>query len=231
MYRIRPYLTIVWIGILIMPGLMSQNKKKVNPAFEQIQDRPGLPRVLILGDSISIGYTLALREELKSVANIHRPPENCRSTKYGLEKIDEWLGKGKWDLIHFNWGLHDLKYVDSQNRLKLPPEGKQLVPAKEYSVNLEILVKRLKKTGAKLIWRPTTPVPPGAAGRYPKDLPIYNAIALKIMKKYNVQVNDLNLLIATPEIFRTKPDNVHFTPESSARMAVDIAKTIKKALK
>ena len=71
--------------------------------FQPITDDPSLPRVLIIGDSISIGYTLPLRAALKGVANVHRPPTNCAHTWRGLEKIDEWLGDGKWDLIHFNW--------------------------------------------------------------------------------------------------------------------------------
>jgi len=55
-----------------------------------------------------MGYTLRVREFLKGVANVHRIPENGGSTRDGLQKLDRWLGTGKWDLIHFNWGLHDL---------------------------------------------------------------------------------------------------------------------------
>ena len=41
--------------------------------FEPIQDNPALPRVLLIGDSISIGYTLPVRELLDGRANLHRP--------------------------------------------------------------------------------------------------------------------------------------------------------------
>ena len=125
-------------------------KRQPNPAFAKVKDDPALPRVLLLGDSISIGYTLAVRDELKGKANVHRPAANCGPTIRGLESIDAWLGDGKWDVIHFNWGLHDLKFMD---------DGKRQVPLDEYEKNLTELVKRLKKTGAKLIWCSTTPVP------------------------------------------------------------------------
>ena len=36
-------------------------KKKVNPAMIPVEDVEGLPRVLLIGDSISIGYTVAVR--------------------------------------------------------------------------------------------------------------------------------------------------------------------------
>jgi hypothetical protein len=62
-------------------------------AMAPVEDRPGLPRVLLIGDSISIGYTLFVREMLKDVANVHRIPENGGPTRNGVEKIEGWLGR------------------------------------------------------------------------------------------------------------------------------------------
>ena len=94
------------------------------PELEAIEGEPGLPRVLVIGDSISIGYTLGVRALLRGKANVHRPAENCRHTDIGLEKLEEWLGDQPWDVIHFNWGLHDLKYVDENWVKMLPGRGK-----------------------------------------------------------------------------------------------------------
>ncbi len=58
------------------------------PAFAPVEDLPGLPRVLLLGDSISIGYTLGVRARLQGRANVHRPPENCGDTARGVKSID-----------------------------------------------------------------------------------------------------------------------------------------------
>ena len=203
--------------------------------FEAVTDDPDLPRVLIIGDSISIGYTLPLRAALKGVANVHRPPENCRHTWRGLEMIDEWLGprasqSAKWDLIHFNWGLHDLKYVDAKGQRALPPKGKQVSTLKEYETNLEKLVQRLEKTGARLIWRPTTPVPEGADGRYSADLPKFNKASRKVIDRHGIQVDDMNAFIAAKKIPHRLPDDVHFTPEASAQLAANSAAVIRRAL-
>ncbi len=132
---------------------------------------PDLPRVLLIGDSISIGYTLPVRELLRGKANVHRIPTNGGPTMRGLESIGQWLGDGHWDVIHFNWGLHDLKLID----------GKHQVPIEDYEKNLAGLAKTLEATGAKLIWCSTTPVPEGAAGRQTADVVEYNAMARKIM--------------------------------------------------
>ena len=75
-----------------------------------------LPRVLIIGDSISIGYTLPVRKLLDGRANVHRAAANCGPTTRGLESLDAWLGDKPWDVIHFNWGLHDLKYMGPQGQ-------------------------------------------------------------------------------------------------------------------
>jgi len=198
--------------------------------FAPVTDDPKLPRVLIIGDSISIGYTLPLRAALKGVANVHRPPVNCAHTWTGLKNIDEWLGDGKWDLIHFNWGLHDLKYVNEKGQRALPPKGKQVSTLAEYEANLEKLVQRLEKTGAKLIWRPTTPVPEGADGRYPADLPKYNKAAMRVIDHHGLEVDDMNAFIAAKKIPHVKPDDVHFTADASAQLAENSARVIRGAL-
>ena len=71
---------------------------------------PNLPPVLIIGDSISISYTLPVRQTLEGVANVIRPVANCESTLTILEKIDRWLGQTQWAVIHFNAGLHDSEH-------------------------------------------------------------------------------------------------------------------------
>src|SRR5690349_10564102 len=74
------------------------------PTPTPIPDKPGLPRVFIIGDSISMGYTAPVRELLMDKANVHRIPANGGPTIRTLENIEKWLGDGKWDVIHFNWG-------------------------------------------------------------------------------------------------------------------------------
>jgi hypothetical protein len=100
--------------------------KKANPVLAAVADTPGLRRVLLIGDSISMGYTLGVRSGLAGRANVHRPPENCGDTARGVSSIDKWLGSGKWDVIHFNFGLHDLKYLDAAGQLAPPDKGKQV---------------------------------------------------------------------------------------------------------
>lgn len=207
------------------------NAQRENPVFAPIQDDPNLPRVMLIGDSISIGYTLGVRELMKGKANVHRPATNCGPTTRGLEQIDAWLGEGKWDVIHFNWGLHDLKYIDDKGALVDPSKGKMQVPIEQYEKNLRALVRRMKKTGATLIWCSTTPVPEGSAGRVKGDAKKYNAVAAKVMKDEGVATNDLYTFAYERLEKIQRPKNVHFTPEGSKQLAARVAGAIGEALK
>lgn len=197
-------------------------KRQPNPAMAPIEDQPGLPRVLLIGDSISIGYTLPVREALTGKANVHRPKDNCGPTIRGLEKLEDWLGKGKWDVIHFNFGLHDLKFM---------PDGKQQVPLADYEKNLRELVGQLKKTGATLIWCATTPVPHQSNPlRKNDDVMAYNAVAKKIMDENHIRIDDL-YGFALPQIKEIQlPNNVHYSAEGSKVLAQQVSRTILEVL-
>ena len=201
--------------------------------LQQVEDVEGLPRVLLIGDSISIGYTLQVREMLKGKANVHRPPTNCAATIHGLKGVDQWLEIGgkdkKWDVIHFNWGLHDLKYMGPKGQNLADPKAKtsrQQVPPAEYEKNLRRLVKRLQKTGARLIWRNTTPVPEGAKGRVPGHSAEYNEIAAKVMKEMKVEVHDLYSFAKKNASRIQRKADVHYTKEGSLELAREVVKFI-----
>lgn len=222
---------------LTLKLLPNENKKKPrrpkNNAFSPIEDDPNLPRVLIIGDSISIGYTLPVREMLKRVANVHRPPVNCASTKHGINEIEDWVGNKKWDVIHFNWGLHDLKYMGPNGENLADPQlnsSSQQVPIDEYVKNLHKLVLYLKKTKAELIWRNTTPVPNGAKGRVVGDSKKYNDAAQEIMSHYSIETNDLYQFAKDNWDKVGRKADVHFTPEGSKELAKLVAKSIRKKL-
>jgi acyl-CoA thioesterase-1 len=238
--RMSRFLSLLFgvILALVSPFALAQaskpeagGEKKKDPAFAPVIDAPGLPRVLLIGDSISIGYTPAVREALQGVANVHRIPENGGSTCDGLEKLDRWLetdGGGKWDVIHFNFGLHDLKHW-KDNKLDLA--GPQLTPLDLYEKNLRDLTAKLLKTGAKVIFATTTPVPEGSAGRVGRDELAYNEAARRVMKEFKVPIDDLHTAIA-PKLGELQlPKNVHFRPEGSKVLAEQVVGEIAKALK
>jgi acetyl esterase/lipase len=202
---------------------------------------PALPNVLILGDSISIGYTLQVRELLQGKANVYRPtnpngtrPENCSGSAKGVSKLNRWLSDIDWSVIHFNWGLHDLKHVKvaGAHSKSNDPNSPTLATVDVYRQNLQLIVDQLQATDARLVFATTTPVVEGTLNplREP-DAPIrYNAAALEVMQANDIRVNDL-YAFAEPHIEEWQlPKNVHFNPEGSAALAQQVAAVIAEEL-
>jgi hypothetical protein len=207
--------------------------RKPEASLAPVADVAGLPRVLLIGDSISMGYTVPVRELLKDVANVHRIPANGGDTGSALEKIDTWLlgnppAKPKWDVIHFNWGLHDLKHWKDG---KLDLAGPQVSSLEQYEKNLRALVAKLQATGAKLIWCNTTPVPEGSGGRVEGDEAKYNAVAKRIMEENKIPTDDLAGFLSSRVTEFQLPHNVHFTPAGYRALAEKVAESIRAQLK
>lgn len=213
------------------------------PEFAYVQNKPSLPNVLIYGDSISIGYTQRVRSALKGQANVYRL--HCNGGDSGsfiakMTKMHNAMRDGKldtpwtfeWDVIQFNVGLHDLKYISGK---KLDKEnGKQVSSLEVYKQNLHAIVAYLKELapGAKLIFATTTPVPKGAPGRIAGDAEKYNKAALEVLSDYpEIKINDLYTFTKPkqPEWW-VAPGNVHFLEIGKNAQGDEVARVILDSL-
>lgn len=196
------------------------------------KDSASSPRILIVGDSISIAYTPFVKAMFQGRAEVIHNPGNAGDTGIGLENIDAWLGEGNWDIIHFNWGLWDLCYrhPESKNQGKRDKaRGTVTTELGVYEANLEKLARRLKRTGAQLIWGNTSYVPKGEAGRIEGDELKYNETAAKVMSRHGIPVNDIRSLTASFDSswFRA-PGDVHYEPEGSQAIAAQVVNAIEQ---
>jgi lysophospholipase L1-like esterase len=203
------------LGGFYLPIHKNEKVNGRSNAWDFVQDDPKLPRVLLIGDSVSRGYTLAVRKALAGRANVHRAPENCGPTANGLKKLQVWLGEGKWDLIHFNFGIHD-----------------RATPVADYAQRLEQLVERMKSTGAALVWASTTPIPDDAAKKQTAGSIVErNEAAAEVMKKHGVATNDLFAAI-TPHLGTYQnPNDVHFNGAGYDFLGEQVARVIERELK
>jgi acyl-CoA thioesterase-1 len=139
--------------------------------------------------------------------------------------MKEWLGDGKWAVIHFNFGLHDAKYSS---------ETEQRASREQYVENLRLLIAEMKKTGAKLIFATTTPVPKGGVltpTRRFDSIEARNELAVKLMSDEGVAIDDL-YAVAKPVMSTVgRPNDVHFAPEGYKLLAKAVAAAIEKELK
>ena len=212
---------------------------KIRYQFRYIEPVANLPKVFIYGDSVSIGYTEYVRASLKNKACVYRLHTNGQSSNEFITRIEGLrkrmfqpnLKEGwdfDWDAIHFNVGLHDLKYLAKRKLDKV--NGTQVSTLKLYEENLHKIINYLKTTypKAKLIFATTTPVPDGAEGRVAGDSVLYNKVALKVMKQYpEVIVNDLfTFSVPVLKEYGVKEGDVHYKAEGSRLQGIQVAKKI-----
>jgi len=193
-----------------------------------------LPKALLIGDSISLGYTPYVVAALKGKVQVIHHRGNAQHTGTGLKMLDRWVGETHWDVIHFNWGLWDLCYRHPQSKSqgrRDKESGTLTTSLAQYEKNLNQLAARLKMTKAKLIWAHTTTVPKGEAGRKMGDDDKYNEAAARVMNKHGIEINDLNSLTDgfSAELF-VKPGDVHYKAEGSKEIGQAVAKEITQAL-
>lgn len=203
------------LGGFYLPIHKRQKIAGQSNAWDFIADDSALPRVLLIGDSVSRGYTQAVRKALAGKVNVHRAPANCGPTATGLKKLDVWLGDGQWDLIHFNFGIHDRN-----------------TPLPDYTGRLDQLVDRLQETGAKVVWATTTPIPDLPEKKQSAASIIErNAAAAEVMKKHGVAIDDLFTAITPHLAALQNPDDVHFNAKGYDFLGRQVAQSIEKNLK
>ena len=188
------------------------------------QEKP-LPRVVLIGDSIRIGYAPFVAKRLDGKAIVISPTANAEDSGNVLRNLDEWVLKEKPDVVHINAGLHDLKLKDNSHQ----------VPLVEYEKNLKTIVERIRTgTKAKIIFATSTPILDSLhaqrkAGfdRFEADVQKYNIAAAAIMKEAGVPINDLHKVVETggkEQLFLG--DGTHYTPRGYELLAATVADSI-----
>ncbi len=205
------------------------------------KDSESLPRVLILGASNSILLTDNVRDNLKGEALVFRAekngePENCSGTTKGIANISRWLSDhgGNFDVITFNFGMHDLKRVDPVTRKSSsnPDHPHQADPSK-YEKQLREIVDKLKATRAKLTFSTTMPCPRGASGPYrtPEDVDVYNEVAVRVMRENGIPISDLFAFVKPRMEELLRPANVHLNEYGQEVVGRHIADNLRNLLK
>jgi lysophospholipase L1-like esterase len=188
-----------------------------------------LPKVVLVGDSIRMGYAPLVAKALDGKAIVVSPEPNGEDSGNVLRNLDEWVINQKPDVVHINAGLHDLKLKDKSYQVSLV----------DYEKNLKTILERIQKeTKAKVIFATTTPIlddlhAQRKAGfdRFEADVQKYNIAAVSVMKQAGVPVNDLHRLVESGGKEKMLGgDGTHYTPEGYERLAAAVTDSILRSL-
>ena len=189
-----------------------------------------MKRVLLIGDSIRMGYQETVKVELADIAELILPEKNGGNSRHVLANLDAWAVETAPDLIHINCGLHDLK--------KEFDADETTVPLEEYARNVGIIMDRLlSDTEALVIWAKTTPVNQDwhhsnkPFDRLEADVLAYNEAAVAAAQAREIRVNDLyQIITAAGRDTLLRPDGVHFVDQGSVLLGQAVADTVRPLL-
>ena len=190
-----------------------------------------MKKIVLIGDSIKMGYVDAVRDALDGVAEIYSPTENCRYSVNVLRFAHEWKKKGEWpddvDLVHWNAGLWDALELFGDE---------PLMPLDAYERIIPRIDRRLRMLfpGAKLVFATSTAIIEERCKPYFKrhnaTIEAYNAAALRALAPTDTVINDLYATTAKcPPDYHS--DAVHFyTDEGTALVSGQVVDTICRLL-
>jgi len=184
-------------------------------------------KIVLIGDSIRIGYQELVRQKIGNRAEVVWPEANCGHSLMHRENLNQWYLEPQADVIHFNCGIWDL-WPDAGTHART-------FTISTYVRNLKLIVRSVKaRTKARLIWATTTPLLTAPYAAAPKEkctvAPVverYNAAARRVMADYGVGINDLYGAVMEAGVYECLSDDLcHMTPVGSDVLAEAVVRAV-----
>lgn len=173
-----------------------------------------LPRVLLVGDSICSGYQTGVRKLLEGDVNVsYWISSYCVTCTNYMKFLDIYLSETKYDVVHFNNGLHSLG---------MPPD----VWARKLEAALRLI--RERQPSAKIIWTTSTPLKEAKLTARAQAL---NAAAAAVVGRLGgIATDDLFALLDPLDRNENWSDSCHHRPALREKEAAQVAQSIRTAL-
>ena len=163
-----------------------------------------MKKIILIGDSIRMGYDKYVKEALRETAQVYYPADNCRFATYIIRFVHEWKKKGEWpedaDLVHWNAGLWDVPEIMGDG---------PVTPIEHYAVQIARIDRRLRELfpKAKIVFATSTAVEEEKFGpvfkRRNATIEAFNAAAIKALEGTGTVIDDLYAVTASA------PDGCH----------------------
>lgn len=175
-------------------------------------------KIVLIGDSIRLGYCKYIKESLQGTAEVLYPEENCRFTQHVYRFTADWKKNGSWgddvDIVHWNVGLWDVLHLYGDSAL---------TPIDTYADYIKRIDRqyRILFPKAKFIFATSTNVQEEKYGkdfkRFNSEIVAYNNAAIEALKGTDTEINDLYAVTENiPDSCRS--DLTHFNTPDGVRV-------------
>lgn len=174
-----------------------------------------LPKVLLIGDSIARGYYKEVEDKLKGRAIVARLTSSKSLGDPGyLAEVKLILSQTRFDVIHFNNGLHGWGYSEDEYAAAFP----------ELLATIRTVTPK-----AKLIWASTTPIRQAdklaAFSDKNERVRNRNKLVARLMVLESIPIDDLYAVIADKPEWYSR-DGVHLNAKGVSALATQVAEAI-----
>ena len=176
-----------------------------------------MKKIILIGDSIRLGYDKYVKDALSSVAEVYYPNDSARFSEYTLRYLSDWKHDNGWgediDLVHWNTGLWDVLEMYGEAPISNP---------QQYGETIAKIYRQIKLLfpNAKQVFATSTSVIEERYGwdrkRHNSTIEQYNKIAVDALSKTDCVINDLYTLTKNAPLEIRDGDPTHFyTPEGT----------------
>ncbi len=185
-------------------------------------------KVVLIGDSIRMGYQPLVQKKLEGEAEVWGPAQNCRHSLWALDHFPEWVAAQEPDVVHVNFGIHDVS---------IQADGEHQILLAQYCLCLRRFIAKVKELGnAQIVWATTTPLYAVQEGvpmeqwltREVAELDTYNAAALEIVEAEGLPIDDLHQVILDNDFAKClREDGCHMTELGNEVLSDAVADAIR----
>ncbi len=189
-------------------------------------------KVVLIGDSIRMGYQPLVQKKLEREAEVWGPPANCRHSLWALDHFPEWVEAQAPDVVHVNFGIHDSS---------VQADGEHQILLDQYRLCLKRFIAKVQALdGAQMIWATSTPLYAPQEAKPMSEWPIrgaaeldrYNAAALEIVQAERLPVNDLHQVVLDNDFSKClREDGCHMTEFGNEVLSDAVADAVRSVMK
>ena len=185
-------------------------------------------KVVLIGDSIRMGYQPLVAKKLEGEAEVWGPAQNCRHSLWALDHFPEWVAQQTPDVVHVNFGIHDASIqADGQHQVLLP----------QYRLCLKRFIAKVKELeSTQMMWATTTPLYTAQPDvpmsqwtvRTAAEIDAYNSAALEVVRSEGLPIDDLHRAIMDNDYAKClRDDGCHMTEFGNEVLSDAVVKSIR----
>ena len=178
-----------------------------------------MKKILLIGDSIRLGYDKYVKDALDGVAEVYYPNDSARFSQYTLRYLTDWKTENGWeadiDLVHWNTGLWDVLEMFGESPISNPVQYGETIGKIQRQIKILFPnAVQVFATNTSVIEEKYGPT----RKRRNSVIEQYNKIAIEALSGTGCHINDLYTLTKFAPVEIRNGDPTHFYTSEGTKL-------------